>query len=275
MLTGESLPADKHASAAADHANETGPDAPHLVFLGTSVVSGTGDRHRHGHRSAHTCSATSRRDWARARPRREFEHGLRRFSLLILRTTVVLVLFIVLVGIALKRDPFESLLFAVALGRGSDARVPADDRFDHADAGRAAHGARQVIVKHLPAIQNFGSIDMLCSDKTGTLDDWRDATRSGARRRRRRRRRVRSSLAYVNSQFETGIRSPLDAAILQHDSDGHHRVSQGRRDSVRLRAPPVVGGGRAAGRRRPTPAHRQGRTRRDPRDRRPRCEIAR
>ena len=117
MLTGESLPADKHASAAAEHAGDTGPDAPHLVFLGTSVVSGT---------AVATATATGARTMfgdiavrlSRRPPETEFERGLRRFSLLILRTTVVLVLFILLMGIALKHNALESLLFAVALGVG-------------------------------------------------------------------------------------------------------------------------------------------------------------
>ncbi len=116
MLTGESLPADKIASTV-DHGDSIGPDAPHLVFLGTSVVSGTGTA-----LATATGPKTMFGDIAvrlRSRvPETEFEHGLRRFSLLILRTTVVLVLFILLMGIAFKHDAFESLLFAVALGVG-------------------------------------------------------------------------------------------------------------------------------------------------------------
>ena len=117
MLTGESLPTDKHALAAPDRANETGPSASHLVFLGTSVMSGTGVAIAMATGARTLFGDVAARLGARA-PESEFEHGLRRFSLLILRTTVALVLFILLVGIALKHDPFESLLFAVALGVG-------------------------------------------------------------------------------------------------------------------------------------------------------------
>ena len=168
MLTGESLPADKHASAAADHANETGPDAPHLVFLGTSVVSGTGIVIAMATGPRTLFGDVAARLGARA-PESEFEHGLRRFSLLILRTTVALVLFIVLVGIALKHDPFESLLFAVALGVGLTPEFLPMIASITLTQGGLRMAREGVIVKHLPAIQNFGSIDVFCSDKTGTL----------------------------------------------------------------------------------------------------------
>src|SRR5438093_7307901 len=102
-------------------------------------------------------------------PETEFEHGLRRFSLLILRTTVVLVLAILLVSIALERDAFESLLFAVALGVGLTPEFLPMISSVTLTQGAVRMARDQVIVKHLPAIQDFGSIDVLCSDKTGTL----------------------------------------------------------------------------------------------------------
>ena len=216
MLTGESLPADKHASASVDHAGETGPDAPHLVFLGTSVVSGTGTAVAvvTGPRTLFGDIAV--RLGTRA-PETEFEHGLRRFSLLILRTTVALVLFIVLVGVALKHDPFESLLFAVALGVGLTPEFLPMIASITLTRGALRMAREQVIVKHLPAIQNFGSIDVLCSDKTGTLTAGvmrldRAVDPTGVESSRP------LTLAHLNSQFETGIRSPLDVAILQHDA---------------------------------------------------------
>ena len=94
---------------------------------------------------------------------------MRRFSLLILRTTVALVLFIVLVSIAFKHDAFESLLFAVALGVGLTPEFLPMISSVTLTRGALRMARDQVIVKHLPAIQNFGSIDVLCSDKTGTL----------------------------------------------------------------------------------------------------------
>ena len=88
------------------------------MFLGTSVVSGTATAVAMATGPRTMFGDIAARLGARAPPETEFEHGLRRFGLLILRTTVVLVLFILLVALALQRDPFESLLFAVALGVG-------------------------------------------------------------------------------------------------------------------------------------------------------------
>jgi Mg2+-importing ATPase len=240
MLTGESLPADKHA-AVADHADETGPDAPQLVFLGTSVVSGTGTAIAVATGAKTVFGDVAVRLGSRT-PETEFEHGLRRFSLLILRTTVALVLFILLVGIALKRNPFESLLFAVALGVGLTPEfLPMIASITLAQ-GALRMAREQVIVKHLPAIQNLGSIDVFCTDKTGTitsgvmqLDRALDPTGSESPRP--------FTLAYINSQFETGIRSPLDAAILQHaaiDVAGYQKVDEIPFDFERRRLSVVV-----------------------------------
>jgi Mg2+-importing ATPase len=232
-----------------DHATEIGPDAPHLVFLGTSVVSGTGIVIAMATGPRTLFGDVAARLGARA-PESEFEHGLRRFSLLILRTTVALVLFIVLVGIALKHDPFESLLFAVALGVGLTPEFLPMIASITLTQGGLRMAREGVIVKHLPAIQNFGSIDVFCSDKTGTLTTGvmqldRAFDANGAESTRP------LTLAYVNSQFETGIRSPLDAAILHHettDTAGYRKGDEIPFDFERRRLSVVVEPPAAAGR---------------------------
>ena len=250
MLTGESLPADKHASSAAEHAGDTGPDARHLVFLGTSVVSGTGIAI-----ATTTGSRTMFGDIAvrlgTREPDTEFERGLRRFSLLILRTTVVLVLFILLMGIAFKHDAFESLLFAVALGVGLTPEFLPMIASVTLTRGALRMARDGVIVKHLPAIQNFGSIDILCSDKTGTLTAGamqidRTIDPAGAASPRP------FALAYLNSRFETGIRSPLDLAILHHEPAevaGYLKIDEIPFDFERRRLSVVVEPPAAAGKR--------------------------
>jgi Mg2+-importing ATPase len=248
MLTGESVPADK--AAAATPSGKTGADAPDLVFLGTSVMSGTGTAVAVATGPKTMFGDIAARLRSRA-PETEFERGLRRFSLLILRTTVALVLFILLVSIVLKHDAFESLLFAVALGVGLTPEFLPMISSVTLTQGALRMARAQVIVKHLPAIQNFGSIDILCSDKTGTLtagvmqfDRALDPTGMASPRP--------LALAYVNGRFETGIRSPLDAAILQQpavDMTGYTKIDEIPFDFERRRLSVVVEAPDGAGRR--------------------------
>jgi len=241
MLTGESLPVDKHAASV--DAVPAGPQDPAFVFLGTSVVSGNGTAVALATGPRTLFGDIARRLGTRA-PESEFEHGLRRFSLLILRTTIVLVLFILVVALALRRDPIESLLFAVALGVGLTPEFLPMIASVTLTAGAIRMAREGVIVKQLPAIQNFGSIDVFCSDKTGTLTQGemqidRSVDPAGMRSERPLR------LATINSRFESGIRSPLDAAILRAaavDASGYTKIDEIPFDFERRRLSIVVDG---------------------------------
>jgi Mg2+-importing ATPase len=199
-LTGESLPVDKHA--------------PDMVFLGTSVVSGTATAVAAATGLQTQFGGIAERVASRA-PESEFEHGLHGFSVLILQTTVVLVLFILTTSLALKRDPFESLLFAVALGVGLTPEFLPLIASIALTEGALRMAREQVIVKRLPAIQNFGSIDVLCSDKTGTLTSGEMTLEQAIDAAGAASDRV-FTLAYVNSRLQSGIKSPLDAAVLRY-----------------------------------------------------------
>ena len=238
MLTGESLPADKMASADRTHGT-TGPDAPDLVFLGTSVVSGTATAlvTATGPRTLFGDIAT--RLGSRV-PETEFESGLRRFSLLILRTTIALVLFILLMGIAVKHNALESLLFAVALGVGLTPEFLPMIATVTLTQGALRMARDKVIVKHLPAIQNLGSIDILCSDKTGTLTTGVMQPRSLAG----------SGGCDIAATAGTGLaQQPLSDRHSKpvgrgDSSSGHARcvgLRKDRRNPVRLRTSPAVG----------------------------------
>ncbi|HET9166238.1 MAG TPA: magnesium-translocating P-type ATPase [Candidatus Angelobacter sp.] len=207
-LTGESLPAEKEAQGAEESAS---PDARNMVFLGTSVVSGT---------ASAIITTTGRRtafgdiaDRLAARPEETaFDRGLRQFGNLIMRAVVFLVLFLLVVSVVLHRDPLQSLLFAVALAVGLTPEFLPMITSVTLAKGALAMARKNVIVKHLSAIQNFGSIDVLCSDKTGTLTTGnmvldRAVDPFGAPSERAFR------LAWLNSKLETGIKSPLDVAI--------------------------------------------------------------
>ncbi len=208
-LTGESLPSEKHATGEPASAKA---DAPNMVFLGTSIVSGTatvevvatGPRTAFGDIAARLA----------ARPEETaFDRGLRNFSQLLARTVLFLVLFLIVVSVARHRDPLQSLMFAVALAVGLTPEFLPMITSVTLSKGAVAMAHMKVIVKHLSSIQNLGSLDVLCSDKTGTLtagtmslDRCLDPFGNPSPRT--------LELAYLNSKFETGIRSPLDEVIL-------------------------------------------------------------
>ena len=150
-------------------------------------------------------------------PPTEFELGARRFGLLIMRTVVGLVLFVFLVNALLQRDPLESFLFALALAVGLTPEFLPMIMTVTLGRGAQRMARGKVIVKRLAAIENLGNMDVLCSDKTGTLT--RGSVTLGAARRRRGRGVGQDVLrwACVNSALESGMRSPLDAAILAHE----------------------------------------------------------
>ncbi|MFY9611466.1 MAG: magnesium-translocating P-type ATPase [Blastocatellia bacterium] len=255
-LTGESLPVEKDVSAPASAKQDPVEDRG-TVFFGTSVVSGsatavviaTGGATAFGDIAAQLAAKP---------PETEFERGSRAFGLLIMKTVFFLVAFVFLVSAALRHDPFESLLFAIALAVGLTPEfLP---MITTVTLGQGAvHMARQkVIVKHLEAIQNFGSMDVLCSDKTGTLtsgdtvlDRHLDPLGNTAERV--------FLLSYLNSFFETGVEdalnkailqkagaSPLDLAILHHDHPdvaGYQKLDEIPFDFERRRLSIVVQAG--------------------------------
>ena len=138
---------------------------------------------------------------------------MRQFGYLLIRAMVVIVLFVLTVNLLLGRPVIESLLFAVALAVGlSPELLPAIVSVT-LSAGARAMGRRGVIVRRLEAIENLGSMDILCTDKTGTLTEGtivlNDALDAGNRPSDEVRR-----LAFLNAAFETGIENPLDAAIV-------------------------------------------------------------
>ena len=208
-LTGESLPADKEAT---ETPASTQADARNMVFLGTSVVSGTATAEvvATGPRTAFGDIAAR----LAARPEETaFDRGLRDFSQLLAKTVFFLVIFVIAVSIARHRDPLQSVLLAVALAVGLTPEFLPMITSVTLSKGAVAMAEKKVIVKHLSAIQNLGSLDVLCSDKTGTLTTGtmsldRSLDPFGAASSRP------LELAYLNSKFETGIRSPLDEIIL-------------------------------------------------------------
>jgi Mg2+-importing ATPase len=211
LLTGEPYPAEKNASDTAQGA-ENPAGASNAVFAGTSVISGTATIVicRTGRNSALGNLATS---LAEKPPATAFAIGVRRFGLLIMRLTVLMVLFVLVVNISYHRPVLESLMFALALAVGLTPELL--PMIVTVTLARSAMdlAKRKVIVKRLSSIHDLGAMDILCTDKTGTLTEAaiklvRAIDGSGAESQRA------YAYAFINSQFESGMKSPLDDAIL-------------------------------------------------------------
>ena len=211
-ITGESFPVDKLAGTSA-------ADAPlarrsNVLYTGTHVVSGSG-------RSlvvkvGEETELGQLSDRLRAEPPvTNFEHGIRRFGNMLVQVTLVLVLAIFGINVARHQPVLESFLFAVALAVGLTPQLlPAIISVN------LSHGARRmakhrVIVKRLASIENFGSMNVLCTDKTGTLTEGEVKLHAFENALGVADDEV-FRLGYLNASFETGFRNPLDEAIRAH-----------------------------------------------------------
>ena len=223
QLTGEPFPVEKRpakrglSGAVAKGAAEQGltADAADAVCMGSSVVSGYA-RILIVRTGSATVLGQTAVSLARPAPLTAFEIGTRRFGMLIMRLTLLLVLFTLLVNAALHRPLLESFLFAVALAVGLTPELLPMVVSVTLTRGALRMAALKVIVKRPSAIQDMGSMDVLCTDKTGTL------TEAHIRLERHVDAAGHDSpevlaLAYLNSHFESGLRSPLDDAILAHE----------------------------------------------------------
>jgi P-type Mg2+ transporter len=211
LLTGEPYPAEKQAGDAALGA-ENPAGASNAVFAGTSVISGTATIVicRTGSKTALGDLATS---LAEKPPATAFAVGIRRFGMLIMRLTVLMVFFVLIVNISFHRPLLESLMFALALAVGlTPELLPMIVTVTLARSAMEL-SKRKVIVKRLSAVHDLGAMNVLCTDKTGTLTEAtinlvRTIDGHGAESQRA------FAYACVNSRFESGMKSPLDEAIL-------------------------------------------------------------
>jgi Mg2+-importing ATPase len=209
ILTGEAFPARKYAGACrADAAS----DAHNALFAGTCLVAGEATMLvvRTGTTTLLGGIASSLVD---ERPPTAFEQSLHRLGHLVLRLTVFLSLFVLLVHLLNYRPVLESFLFAIALAVGLTPELLPMVTTVSLARGAVRLANRQVVVKRLSAMHDLGALNVLCTDKTGTLTEARielaafpDATGTNSERV--------LDLAGRNSAFVSGVRSPLDDAIM-------------------------------------------------------------
>ena len=215
LLTGEAYPVEKHVAEHGEPAEEIN-SAGNVALAGTSVISGSATL-----LICRTGSQTALGGLAgtliAAPPPTTFEIGLRKFSFMILRITGVLVLLVMAESMAFHRPWIESLIFALALAVGLTPELLPMIMTITLARGAVRLSHRHVIVKRLPAIHNLGAMDVLCTDKTGTLTEAHIALTRHIDSNGNDSDRVRT-FAWLNSHFESGLKSPLDDAILAHSS---------------------------------------------------------
>jgi len=234
MLTGETYPVEKDVSVLpADTALSKRTNA---LWMGTHIVSGnakalitlTGKNTEFGKVS----------ERLKLKPQEtEFEHGIRRFGYFLGEVTLILVVLIFAINVYLHRPVLESFLFSLALAVGLTPQLlPAIISIN------LAHGAKKmaekkVIVKRLASIENFGSMNVICSDKTGTLTEGTVKVESALDIDGVANDKV-LLFAYMNAFYQTGFTNPIDEAILNYrkiDLSGYHKQDEIPYDFLRKR----------------------------------------
>ncbi|MBI3791736.1 MAG: magnesium-translocating P-type ATPase [Gemmatimonadetes bacterium] len=245
-LTGESLPVEKEAQPDPARAAAPALEQPTLAFMGTSVVSGaatavvvaTGDR---------TVLGLTARGVAGARPPTAFDAGVRSVSWLLVRFMLVLAPSVFLINGFTKGNWVEAFLFALAVAVGLTPELLPMIVTVNLAKGAMAMAKRQVVVKRLEAIQNFGAMDVLCTDKTGTLTQDRIVLLRYVDAAGKADDTV-LHLAWVNSALQTGLRNLLDHAVLEYHAPNapatsvrpEHKVDEIPWDFTRKRMSVVV-----------------------------------
>jgi P-type Mg2+ transporter len=212
-LTGEALPVEKTASSAPSPAKNP-LELSNIAFLGTNVTSGTALG-----LVIHTGDATYFGSIAErltgGRPVTSFERGIRSVSLLLLRFMAVMTVLVFFINGLTKHDWKEAFFFALAVAVGLTPEMLPMILSGTLAIGAIAMSKKKVIVKRLNSIQNFGAMDVLCTDKTGTLTEDRVVLEIHCDVVRERDVGV-FELAYYNSFYQTGLKNLLDKALLAH-----------------------------------------------------------
>ncbi|MEO6098144.1 MAG: magnesium-translocating P-type ATPase [Fibrobacteria bacterium] len=215
-LTGESFPAEKHAGVVRADAGPA--ERSNALFLGTHAVSGTATA-LIASVGADTVFGAVSRNLAHRPPATAYELGFKRFGYLLLEIALAMALVIFAVNVSLHRPVLESMLFTLALTVGLTPQLLPAIQGITMSRGAARMASRQVIVRRLASIEDIGGMDVLCTDKTGTLTEGVTRLESaldaaGADSPWLRR------CAYMNASAHTGYANPIDDILRLHPPDG-------------------------------------------------------
>ncbi|MGA7952163.1 MAG: magnesium-translocating P-type ATPase [Gloeobacterales cyanobacterium] len=224
-LTGETYPVDKLSGVLSA---ETGLNQrANSLYMGTNVISGTAKAV-----VVHTGKETEFGKVAERLklrpPETEFERGISKFGYFLMEVTLILVVLIFVANVYLHRPVLESFLFSLALAVGLTPQLlPAIVSVNLA-RGAKKMAEKQVIVKRLPAIENFGSMNVFCTDKTGTLTEGEVKIHAAVDVEGKESNRV-LLYAYLNAASESGYVNPIDTAIREYktfDISGYQKLDE-------------------------------------------------
>jgi Mg2+-importing ATPase len=240
VLTGETFPVEKKPGPVAPQAGLA--ERSNCVFMGTSVRSGSARALIVQTGTATVFGQIAQRLTLRP-PETEFERGIRRLGYLLSEVMFILVLTVFAVNVFFHKPVLDSLLFSIALAVGLTPQLLPAIININLSKGSQAMASDGVIVRRLASIENFGSMDVLCTDKTGTLTKG-VVQLDGALDIEGQSSEGVFLYAYLNSHFQTGLANPLDEAILAHaqpDIGGFDKIDEVPYDFIRKRLSVVVG----------------------------------
>lgn len=214
-LTGESEPVEKHSGVASG--SESLTEISNLAFMGSNVISGSAKAVVVAVGND-TMLGTMAKELKVKPPKSTFEKGVNAVSWVLIRFMIVMVPVVLLINGFTKGNWLNAFLFAISVAVGLTPEMLPMLVTTNLAKGAVAMAKRKVIIKNLNAIQNLGSMDILCTDKTGTLTKDKVVLEyylniSGAEDKRVLRH------AFLNSYFQTGLKNLIDVAILSHEED--------------------------------------------------------
>ncbi len=213
-LTGESLPVEKQAEALIDNIKPNALDLPNIGYMGTNVVSGAAKTVVIA-TGGSTYFGSMSRELVGHHPPTSFDLGIRNVSMLLIRFMAIMVPIIFLISGFVQGDWFNALLFGLAVAVGLTPEMLPTIITANLAKGTIEMARSKTIIKRLSAIQNLGAMNVLCTDKTGTLTYDTVAMESFLNVEGKTDPQV-YKYTYLNSYHQTGLRNPLDEAVLSH-----------------------------------------------------------
>ncbi len=239
MLTGETFPVEKGLNLSYREHPITERD--NCIFMGTNAESGTATAVVVKTGSDTEIGKIADRLTLKA-PETDFERGVRQFGYLLMEVTLILILVVFAVNVYFHHPVIETLLFSLALAVGLTPQLLPAIISVNLSKGSQSMSKKGVIVKRLASIENFGTMDILCTDKTGTLTEGKVYLHEYLDVKQNKDKKI-IFYAFLNSFYQTGLKNPVDEAIIsfeKQDISGYEKIDEIPYDFQRRRLSIVV-----------------------------------